>query len=273
MSILDNFNYKVTGADHLPKVVFLHGLMGFLNNWGTITRRLSSKYQCLAYDQRGHGKSMKPLTGYHPRDFAEDLSLILKALKWDSINLVGHSMGGRNALFFSYLYPESLLSLTIEDIGPEGDPDSYLYYQKMLDAIPTPFANKTSIDSYFENRFALDFLTKENPKTIIPFLKANLEEKADGKYDWRFSKVGIIQSVKEGRGEDAWPLIDKISVPTLYMRGQNSKDLQKSVFNQVLSRNSLLTGVEISDAGHWIHSDQPDVFAKELETFLDRINH
>lgn len=273
MSILDNFNYRITGEDHLPKVVFLHGLMGFLNNWGSITRRLSSKYQCLVYDQRGHGKSIKPLSGYHPRDFAEDLFQILGALKWPNINLVGHSMGGRNALFFSYLYPERLISLTVEDIGPESDPDGFVYYQKMLDTIPTPFASRAEMVAYFENRFVLDFNSKESPQTIVPFLIANLEEKSDGRFNWRFSKEGIISSVKEGRGEDAWPLIEKISVPTLYLRGQNSKDLSKSVFDQVLSRNPLITGVEVSDAGHWIHSDQPEVFSKELESFLDGINH
>tara|TARA_B110001454_G_scaffold106457_1_gene100245 strand:+ start:89092 stop:89931 length:840 start_codon:yes stop_codon:yes gene_type:complete len=273
MSILDNFNYRITGDDHLPKVVFLHGLMGFLNNWGSVTRRLSSKYQCLVYDQRGHGKSMKPLSGYHPKDFADDLFQILEALGWNSINLVGHSMGGRNALYFSYLHPHILKSLVIEDIGPEGDPDSYLYYENMLGVIPTPFSSKTEIKNYFEHRFATDFKTKENPKTIIPFLIANMEEKSDGKFDWKFSKQGIIDSVKQGRSEDSWPLIDHISVPTLYLRGENSQDLKKPVFEQVLLQNKLITGVEISDAGHWIHSDQPEVFTKELESFLDRINH
>lgn len=102
---------------------------------------------------------------------------------------------------------------------------------------------------------------------------ANLEKKPDGKYDWKFSKQGIIDSVKQGRSEDSWSLIDHIAVPTLYMRGENSKDLKKTVFEQVLLQNKLITGVEISDAGHWIHSDQPEVFAKELESFLDRINH
>lgn len=272
MSILEKFNYRVTGEDHLPKVVFLHGLMGFLNNWGSVTRRLSSKYQCLVYDQRGHGKSIKPASGYHPRDFAEDLNQILNALNWSSINLVGHSMGGRNALFFSYLYPERLVSLTIEDIGPEGDPGNFMYYQTMLDVIPTPFISKSDIQTYFDQKFALDFKTKENPKTIVPFLIANLEQKPDGFYDWKFSKTAIIDSVKQGRSEDAWPLIDKIAVPTLYMRGENSKDLSKSVFEQVLAKNALISGIEISDAGHWIHSDQPEIFTRELEEFLDRIN-
>lgn len=272
MSILENFNYKITGDDHLPKLVFLHGLMGFLNNWGSITRRLSSKYQCLVYDQRGHGKSIKPESGYYPRDFAQDLSQILEALNWKSINLVGHSMGGRNALFFSYIHPEKLISLTIEDIGPEADPSNYLYYQKMLDAIPTPFLTRLDAQNYFNHQFELDFKTKESPKTIIPFLMANLEEKSNGAYDWKFSKTGIIDSVREGRSEDMWPIIEKISIPTLYMRGENSKDLSKTVFNQVLAKNTLITGVEISDAGHWIHFDQPDVFASQLEAFLDRIN-
>ncbi|MBL7543079.1 MAG: alpha/beta hydrolase [Bdellovibrionaceae bacterium] len=273
MSYLSRFNIRVTGEAHLPKVVFLHGLMGFLNNWGSVTRRLSSKYQCLVYDQRGHGKSMKPDSGYHPKDFADDLHKILHELQWNSVNLVGHSMGGRNALYFSYLYPGSLKSLVIEDIGPDGNPDNYVYYQNMLDAIPTPFRDKAAIQNFFEHTFASVFTTKEHPKTIIPFLMANLEEKEGGLYDWKFSKQAIIDSVKLGRSENVWPLIEQISVPTLYMRGERSKDLEKSVYEHVLTKNSLITGVEISDAGHWIHSDQPEVFTETLEGFLDRINY
>jgi len=47
---------------------------------------------------------------------------ILDELQWQKVNLVGHSMGGRNALEFAHEHPERLQSLVIEDIGPEGTP-------------------------------------------------------------------------------------------------------------------------------------------------------
>lgn len=216
---------------------------------------------------------MKPLTGYHPKDFADDLYQILTELNWTSINLVGHSMGGRNALYFSYLYPHLLKSLVVEDISPVGEPGDLHYYQKMLGVIPTPFSSKSDVTSYFESQFVQDFASKDSAKSLVPFLMANIEEKSDGTFDWKFFKDGIFAAVEQGRSEDLWPLVDKISVPTLYMRGGNSKYLPKSVFEQVLAKNSLITGVEISDAGHWIHSDQPEAFTKNLESFLDGINH
>src|SRR5512135_2152018 len=101
MSYLDNFSYQVLGNEKGAKVVFLHGLMGSGVNWRKIAQSLEADYQVLIFDQRGHGRSFQPSSGYAPEDYANDLALILEELRWEKILLVGHSMGGRNALHFA----------------------------------------------------------------------------------------------------------------------------------------------------------------------------
>ena len=123
---LSNFNYSVLGNAESPRVVFIHGLMAFSANWRKIASRLQNDFQCLIYDQRGHGRSFKPDSGYSPEVFAEDLNKITNELGWDSFHLVGHSMGGRNAIVFADLYPQKVTTLTIEDMGPEADSRSHL---------------------------------------------------------------------------------------------------------------------------------------------------
>ena len=114
MEYLQNFNYKILGNLQSEKyLVFLHGLMGSGINWSSIAKLFAEDYQILIYDQRGHGRSFQPQEGYHPNDYAEDLYKILRELDWDKINLVGHSMGGRNALSFAQLYPDSLQKLSL----------------------------------------------------------------------------------------------------------------------------------------------------------------
>lgn len=270
MSYLENFNYRITGNENGPKVVFLHGLMGFLNNWGQIVRAMNDQYHCLVFDQRGHGKSMKPDSGYHPKDYALDLKLIIDELGWSKINLVGHSMGGRNALYFAHLFPENLESLIIEDIGPESEPGSYKYYEDLLNSVPTPFLNKEAVKIFFQDEFKKVFISKENSSTLAQFLSANIEEKSNSAgWDWRFSKSAIIQSVKEGRKEDAWNLIYNLNSRCLWIRGENSKDLSADIFTKILATNKLIQGVMIADAGHWVHSDQPEKFILALLNFLN----
>lgn len=268
MAFLDQINYRITGESHLPKMVFLHGLMGFLNNWGRITRELSQNYCCLVFDQRGHGKSFKPITGYQPEDYAQDLRLILDELGWEKIILVGHSMGGRNALCFAHLFPEKLSKLVIVDISPDLKADSALYFEKMLAAIPTPFDSLEVARAFFANQFSDLFPSKEDSQVLSRFLFANLEIQSEGKVDWKFSKKAILDSAKLGRSEILWDWFRNLNCSTLFIRGKNSKDLPSDVFEKVLSVNSKIKGVEISDAGHWVHSEQPEMFLKELKNFV-----
>src|SRR5436305_14748609 len=108
---LDNFHYQITGVTEAsggeaPKLVFLHGVMGYSANWRRIARAFEHTHHVLVYDQRGHGRSFQPPTGYAPEDYASDLEKILDELGWGAIQLVGHSMGGRAALHFAYESPD-----------------------------------------------------------------------------------------------------------------------------------------------------------------------
>lgn len=267
MSILDQINYRISGDPSLPKMVFLHGLMGFLNNWGTITREMSKSHCCLVFDQRGHGKSYKPANGYQPEDYAADLLQILQALGWKKVILVGHSMGGRNALCFAHLYPEKIEKLVIVDISPDLKAESALYFEQMLNVVPTPFENLEQAKKFFTEDFAKVFSSKEDVSVLSRFLFANLEPAADGTIDWKFSKSAIIESAKLGRSEVLWDWFQELKVPCLYVRGQKSKDLPLETFEKVLGINSSILGVQVSDAGHWVHSEQPELFLKELKKF------
>ncbi|MGH3920441.1 MAG: alpha/beta fold hydrolase [Pseudonocardiaceae bacterium] len=98
-------------------VVFIHGLI--LDN-------LSSYYCTLAnpvahagadvilYDQRGHGLSERPLSGYRLSDSVADLAGLLEALGVDGpVHLVGNSYGGTVALGFAVEYPERVASMVL----------------------------------------------------------------------------------------------------------------------------------------------------------------
>ena len=48
-------NYKKSGKGQ--PFVILHGLFGSLDNWQTIARRLSERFEVYIVDQRNHGQS------------------------------------------------------------------------------------------------------------------------------------------------------------------------------------------------------------------------
>lgn len=267
MSYLDLYNYQLTGPENGRRWVFVHGLMGYGANWRKIISGLESTERVLAYDQRGHGRSQKPVTGYTPEDYADDILKITEELGWDKFILVGHSMGGRNVLNFASRYPEKLIKLVVEDIGPEADPTAVGYYEKLLGMVPTPFANREAARDFFQGEFLEKAKTRDKPQVLAQFLYANIEDKADGSSDWRFSKQGILSTVVDGRAQERWHEVESLKVPTLWVRGAQSRELTRESYERILSASPMITGVEIPNAGHWVHSEQPALFLQALKDF------
>lgn len=267
MSRLSDFNHQLYGPEGGRPWVFLHGLMGFLNNWRSIIRGLESTERCLAYDQRGHGRSIKPPSGYAPEDYANDLKAILDELQWDKVVLVGHSMGGRNALNFCVRFPERVERFVLEDIGPESSPDNHVYYERLLGLVPTPFVNRPAAREFFSTEFLERAKSRDNPKMLAEYFYANMEEKSDGQVSWRFSPEAILESVRQGQALSRWDEVKALKVPTLLIRGENSKELSVETFEKMLSLNSLIQGVTVPAAGHWVHADQPQAFLHHLRRF------
>jgi len=261
----------LTGDPAKPKLVFLHGLMGFALNWRRIAKAFEQDFHVLAYDQRGHGRTLKrPATGYAPEDYAQDLKEILNGLGWQKITLVGHSMGGRASYSFAAHNPERVTRLVIEDIGPKSydTGTGVTLTERMLNAVPVPFSSKREAREWFNTEFPKIFASERRKEQLAEYLYANLTENDQGQAVWRFYEPGIRESVEQGRSHERWDDIEALTMPTLVMRGEHSGDLPRPVFERMLNMNPRIQGVEILGSGHWIHSDQPELFIEALKTFF-----
>jgi len=267
MSFLDSFHYQITGPENGRRWVFVHGLMGYSANWRKIVSGLEATERVLVFDQRGHGRSHKPEMGYSPEDYSGDIFRLTEELGWDKFILVGHSMGGRNSLNFAFQHPEKLIKLVVEDIGPEAQPNAVEYYENLLGIVPTPFANREAARAFFQKEFLELAKTRDKVQVLAQFFYANMEEKPNGQFDWRFSKQGILNSVSEGRLQERWNEVESLQIPTLWIRGAESQEFSRESYAKVLASNKLIIGVEIPNAGHWVHSEQPALFLEALKNF------
>jgi pimeloyl-ACP methyl ester carboxylesterase len=104
-------------ADLVEPVVFVHGLG--LDNLSSFYCTLANPVahagaEVILYDQRGHGLSERPPTGYCLSDSVADLTAILDVLGVDGpVHLVGYSYGGAIALRFAVAYPERVASMVL----------------------------------------------------------------------------------------------------------------------------------------------------------------
>src|SRR2546428_8941738 len=105
------------GGDGRTPLLLLHGFTGHAHAWDTLSIALQPHFHVYAMDQRGHGESA-PADIYHPIAAYEDLSGVVEELGLSSFVMMGLSMGGRNAMYFTSKLPHAAPKLFIVAIGP-----------------------------------------------------------------------------------------------------------------------------------------------------------
>jgi pimeloyl-ACP methyl ester carboxylesterase len=101
--------------------VLLHGLASQRRFWNLVATRLAG-LPVAAVDQRGHGDSDRPASGYALTTVAGDLATAMDALGWSRAVIVGHSWGGAVAATFAAEHPERTLALVAIDGGFTSPP-------------------------------------------------------------------------------------------------------------------------------------------------------
>jgi pimeloyl-ACP methyl ester carboxylesterase len=108
-------NVAVEGSG--PAVVLLHGHTLDLRVWDDVAPLLASRdFRVVRYDQRGHGRSSSPSSGYRWGDHAADLADVIERVGAAPAHLVGLSKGGGIALELAVRRPRLVRSLIL--VGP-----------------------------------------------------------------------------------------------------------------------------------------------------------
>jgi pimeloyl-ACP methyl ester carboxylesterase len=261
-----------------PRVVFVHGLFGQGKNWTTIGKGLADAHRVTLVDLPNHGHS--PWTDrVEYLDMVELLATELEQLG-DQVTLVGHSMGGKVAMQLALRRPELLRALVVVDIAPVEYPISGGRTDDP-DEEASPFA------AYIEamQRLDLDALTTrgeadEALKAAVPsrmvrsFLLQSLVREglgADGGWRWRLNLDLLARDLGELRGFPQPPPGASFDGPVLWIAGANSTYVLPEDRPHMDALFPATRLVRIKDAGHWVHSEQPEIFLETLRRFLDRV--
>ena len=94
---------------------------------------------------------------------------------------------------------------------------------------------------------------------------------ADGGFDWRLDMAGIAEARRAGDpagAVDLWSCVESLRCPTLVVRGARSDFLPVGVCEQMARRQPLVRWAQVSDAGHYVHDDNPAAFLDLVRGFL-----
>ena len=240
-------------------LIILHGLFGSLDNWQTVSRRLSAQFRVIAADQRNHGHSPHSPEMNYPA-MAGDVLELMQRLGLSDACVLGHSMGGKTAMQLALLHPERVRKLVVVDIAPRA------YYPRHGEI----FAGLLSLDlSTFTSRKEIeDALAPSIPDiSVRRFLLKSLARSPNGGFRWKINLRDICANY--GRLSEAVSGHAPFTKPTLFLRGGASnyiRDADGALIHQLFPQAQMQT---IPTAGHWVHAEALEAFLAMVQRFLE----
>lgn len=249
-------NYKEYGAGE--PLIILHGLLGTLDNWHTLSRKFSEAYHVYALDQRNHGRSP------HTEEMsyalmAGDLNEFMEQKRISTANVIGHSMGGKTAMQFALDHPDKVDKLIVADMGP------FRYFnghREIFEALRSVDLSKVS-----RRRDAgeqLKALIEDSG--IRQFLLKNLERTGNGKYIWKMNLPVIEREythlMEPVHGDRSF------SGPVLFIKAGNTDYILEKELD---SYKTIFPGARLEvmkNTGHWVHAEAPQRFLEIAGSFL-----
>jgi len=116
METVDLAFEELGNQDDAPLII-LHGFFASSRNWRQVAEKLAARFHIYVLDMRNHGASPHhPLMDYPA--MAADLLQFMENRGLTTASLLGHSMGGKVAMWFALNHPERMDKLIVADIAP-----------------------------------------------------------------------------------------------------------------------------------------------------------
>jgi pimeloyl-ACP methyl ester carboxylesterase len=249
------------GEPGRPALCFLHGGSAHAHWFDSVVPAFADRYHVLSLDQRGHGGSdWAPVPAYATEDFADDLLGVMDAMGWARTTLIGHSMGGHNAMAFSAWHPARVTRLVVVDSRPAIPADRLQKMHRRGDHGPM---RHETLESALKSFRLLPRETVADPRLLEHLARQGIAER-EGRFVYRFDPACNGQR----RPTDGWALLDRIIAPTLLVRGEHSPVLPREMAADMLARLARARLVEIPGTYHHLVLDAPGAFATALDAFL-----
>lgn len=247
-------------------MLLLHGFTTLAHAWDMVAPAFGDSYHVLAMDQRGHGDSQwADDAAYTTEDHLVDIAGFVDALKLDKFVLVGHSMGGRNAIMYTACFPQKVARLILIDSRPDNDPKGSQALRQLLTAIPDEISSVDELAPELKRLYP--YLS---PEMCLHLAHHGLRETENGKFRPKYDLRMRAQSARAGYGvSDLWLFFALIPCPTLIIRGTESPILSREAARRMCRANPRARLVQIEGASHMVPQENPAAFEEAVRGFLE----
>lgn len=232
------------GSADKPLLVLLHGGALSSAEWTDLGPRFAETNHVLAPDARAFG--------------AAEIVAEVEELGLRDFALVGHSFGAVVGCVYAARHPDHITKLVMVDAGPIERSQPVF-----LDKLPLVFASRDDAAAH---------LAKQLPRGFPDwYVDSRLETHSDGTLTWHGDMAARVEWSRAG-GEPLipglWRYVESLQMPTLVVHGAESPLFPLENAQRMAELNPYVRVLDVPDAGHFVHIDQPDVFFEAVQEFL-----
>jgi len=271
-------------------VVLLHGMADVARSLEPLAVSLIDRYRVVVFDARGHGRSSHP-GAYSVLHFVADLVGVLDVFGLDQPILIGHSLGGHTVANYAGLYPDAVrAAVLLEGLGPPSAPvpatavAQLEHARAMIEVLRSSPRHRPQPHVEAAAARLTAAHTRLDPDRALILAEEGTIAGPDGGRVWRHDERTWhwIASVDHAAIEHRWAAI---TAPVLAVSGAEAWETWWArpggpVAGRVRMTNEQFAArigvfgdiehVELGEAGHMVHFDQPDRINQLVDAFLRR---
>jgi len=242
-------------------IIILHGLFGSSDNWMTIGKSIAYNNNCkvIIPDQRNHGKSP-----HHPAmDYfalTKDLHELYQSLNIEEASIIGHSMGGKVAMYFALENSNMIEKLIVVDISPVNyNTYDYANFFEIIDKIDfSKFKTRKDVEQHL-----MSFCPDER---FVKFMLKNVHNLSRGSLGWKINVAAIKNHLEDILKFKA--VARSFQKQTLFIKATDS-DYITSEHNEAIKRYFPSSEmVVLENTTHWLHAEKPTEIINTISKFL-----
>jgi proline iminopeptidase len=254
---------------------------------------LARQHRLIFIDERGSGRSQKlqDASGYKIENMVEDVEGVRRTLNLGKISLLGHSYGGALAQAYALKYQENLSHLILASTWSSTKAMNEVFVRMKDNMTPELREHVHKLEAeglfghgkpYEQNRYTPEYMIAAWGEGYFPYVYHN---RPDPNYDPIQQGNTAWDLYREMWGEHGEFVIDgnlksveytdrlaTIKVPTLIIVGEHDEcdpSLSKAMQEKIAGSKLAI----MPNSGHMAFVDQPDLYVKTLDEFLQSGKH
>ncbi len=251
------------------RLVFIHGAMGDWRSWEPQWDAFSAHYECCSYSRRYSFPNRNDMPSPHHSaiDEAEDLGLLLDALGWDRVILVGSSYGGFTALALALADPERVEAV----VAVEPPMMRYAHLTEAGRQVAEAFRTSTIEPANAAFRRGDDELASQ---IMTGGINGAASPNNGGEaMRRRMQNMRAMKMLALSTDEFPWIEPERLAalpMPVMLMSGADTPPVHRAIFDNFAPSMPQAEVIRVAGAGHGVSRDQPEFFNTRVLDFLQR---